>query len=49
MKPTRSILDKRFVWTPSHQTDIRKRFEQVKKEQAEQRGEKRQVIQMRTR
>lgn len=33
MTPTIPITDPRFVYTPSHQTDIRKLFARVKREQ----------------
>lgn len=37
MKPAVPITDPRFRYTPSHQTDIRKLFARVKREQ--QRGD----------
>lgn len=35
-----SILDKRFQYTPSSKTDIRKLFERIKKEQQKQTRQK---------
>jgi hypothetical protein len=36
MKPPKSILDKSFVYTASHQTDVRKTIERAKEKQKEE-------------
>lgn len=33
MKPPRSILDKKFIYVPSAQTDIRKTFQRLQRAQ----------------
>jgi hypothetical protein len=45
MKPLRSILDRAFVYTPSHETDLRKRFAKIRREQrAEAERERQQKV-----
>lgn len=36
VKPPISLLDKRFVYTPSHATEIRRTFERIRRELREQ-------------
>lgn len=36
MKPTIGILDKRFSYTSASQTDLRKRFKAIKRQQQQQ-------------
>ncbi len=36
MQPPKSILESDFRYTPSHQTDISKRFQAIRREQARQ-------------
>ena len=36
--PTRGILDPAFHYTPSHDTDLRRTFERIRREQAQRGG-----------
>jgi hypothetical protein len=46
MKPPRSILDPLFRYTPSHETDLRRTFARVRREQAGLKKPKPQPLQL---